>query len=159
MHQLAHDLHQAFIAHKKTLALAESCTGGAVSASLTAIPGASQFFLGSIVAYCEAWKESFLGVPRDVLQGSGSVSEETARLMVEGLFSKTSADFAAAVTGMLGPTGGAVYIAIGRRGETIDVGHISVPHNRKEAIDFLVQTILQALIQRLLHGRRIEWKK
>ncbi len=55
-------IHLEMISQKKTLALAESCTGGAIASRIVSVPGASQFFLGSIVAYANSWKERFLGV-------------------------------------------------------------------------------------------------
>ncbi len=160
--QLAKQLHAAFIESGKTLALAESCTGGSIAAVLTAIPGASKFFLGSIVAYSNEWKESFLGVPSQMLQIKGAVSLEVATEMVNGLFVRTNADFCVAVSGILGPSGGSstrpvgtVFIAIGKRGDSIDSGLIHAPQDRKDAIDFLTKTILAALLSRLVHNKKI----
>jgi nicotinamide-nucleotide amidase len=154
--KLALDLHAALIESGKTLALAESCTGGAVSASLTAIADASKFFLGSVVAYSNAWKESFLGVSAGTLKTYGAVSLEVVTEMVEGLFERTNADFAAAVSGIIGPSGGSidkpvgtVFVAVGKRGEMIDAGLIRVAGTRIYAIDFINKTILAALLRRL----------
>ena len=155
--QLAEQLHAAFIDREKTLALAESCTGGAIAATLTAIPGASKFFLGSIVVYSNEWKESFLGVSSQTLQSHGAVSAETVTEMVEGLFARTKADYAVAVSGVLGPSGGSatrpvgtVYVSIAQRGKQIHVDLIQAPKDRKLAIDFLTQMILEALWNKLL---------
>jgi PncC family amidohydrolase len=89
-----------------TLATAESCTGGMVAARLTAIPGSSDVFLGSIVAYADAVKAAQLGVPEDVLATYGAVSAETARAMAEGARERLGADVAVSVTGVAGPEGG-----------------------------------------------------
>ena len=89
-----------------TLATAESCTGGMVAARLTAIPGSSDVFLGSIVAYADAVKAAQLGVPEDVLATYGAVSAETARAMAEGARTRLGADVAVSVTGVAGPGGG-----------------------------------------------------
>jgi PncC family amidohydrolase len=149
-------LHAAFLKSGKTLALAESCTGGAMAAALTSIPDASKFFLGSLVVYSNAWKELFLGVSPALLRTKGAVSREAVEEMVRGLFNRTECDFAAAVSGIAGPTGGTpdkpvgtIFIAVGKRGSTIDVQHVHAPTGRKAAIDFTVQTTFEALYQRL----------
>lgn len=149
-----------FIARKKTLALAESCTGGALAAQLTSIPHASQYLLGSIVAYTNGWKERFLQVSRTTLEQRGAVSRETVIEMVKGLFNETEADLGVAVSGIAGPGGGTkaapvgtIYIAIGVRGEKIDAGAIHAPpHDRSGAIDMAVHLILGALWRRLAHS-------
>jgi nicotinamide-nucleotide amidase len=89
-----------------TLATAESCTGGMVAERLTAIPGASDAFLGSIVAYSDDVKASELGVRREVLERHGAVSSETAAAMASGARERLHADVAVAVTGIAGPDGG-----------------------------------------------------
>jgi nicotinamide-nucleotide amidase len=89
-----------------TLATAESCTGGMVAARLTAIPGSSDVFLGSIVAYADTVKAAQLGVPAEVLATYGAVSAETARAMAEGARARLGADVAVSVTGVAGPGGG-----------------------------------------------------
>jgi nicotinamide-nucleotide amidase len=89
-----------------SLAAAESCTGGLVAARLTAIPGASEAFLGSVVAYDDAVKERELDVPTELLRRHGAVSAEVAEAMAEGVRSRLGADVAVAVTGIAGPGGG-----------------------------------------------------
>ena len=96
-----------------TLATAESCTGGLVAARLTAIPGASDVFLGSIVAYSNAVKAAQLGVPDEVLTTFGAVSAETAAAMAEGARSRLGTDVAVAVTGVAGPGGGTAEKPVG----------------------------------------------
>jgi nicotinamide-nucleotide amidase len=91
---------------KKTLAIAESCTGGFIAHRITNVPGASKIFLGGIVAYGNEVKENFLGVRPETLKKHGAVSEAVAREMAEGARKKFGADFAIAVTGIAGPTGG-----------------------------------------------------
>ena len=93
-------------AQKKTLALAESCTGGNMAHRLTNVPGASAVFLGGVVCYANAVKEKFVGVRAETLQTDGAVSEATAREMAVGAREKFGADFALAVTGIAGPGGG-----------------------------------------------------
>jgi nicotinamide-nucleotide amidase len=89
-----------------SLAAAESCTGGLVSARLTAVPGASDVFLGGVVAYSNEVKLRELGVPPEVLERHGAVSAEAAEAMAEGARTELGADVAVAVTGVAGPGGG-----------------------------------------------------
>lgn len=89
-----------------TLATAESCTGGMVAARLTAIPGASDVYVGSVVAYSDALKETALGIDRELLHAHGAVSAEVAEAMAEGARARLGADVALAVTGVAGPGGG-----------------------------------------------------
>ena len=89
-----------------TLATAESCTGGLVAARLTSVPGASDAFVGSVVAYANEVKERELGVDAETLQHYGAVSAETAAAMAAGARERLRADVAVAVTGIAGPGGG-----------------------------------------------------
>ena len=94
------------IARKKTLALAESCTGGLIASRVTDVPGASEIFRGGVVSYANSAKEKFLGVRAETLKTFGAVSEETAREMAVGVRERFGSDFALAVTGIAGPGGG-----------------------------------------------------
>jgi len=102
-----------------TLSVAESCTGGALSAKLTAIAGASDYFMGSVVSYSNAVKVSVLGVSPDTLASVGAVSRQTAEQMAEGIRRLCGTDYSIATTGIAGPSGGSdekpvgtVWIAI-----------------------------------------------
>ena len=92
--------------HHATLATAESCTGGALAQQLTAMAGASEYYLGGVVAYSNETKERALGVKHEPLLAHGAVSEETVRQMAEGVRERLHADYAVATTGIAGPTGG-----------------------------------------------------
>jgi nicotinamide-nucleotide amidase len=96
-----------------TLATAESCTGGLVAARLTDVPGSSDVFVGSVVAYSNEVKMKALGVPREVLERHGAVSEETAEAMAHGARRALGADVALAVTGVAGPDGGSEEKPVG----------------------------------------------
>ena len=86
--------------------MAELCTGGLVGARLTAIPGASQTFVGGIIAYDDTVKLRELDVPRDMLARQGAVSEEVVRAMASGVRSRYGVDAALAISGIAGPDGG-----------------------------------------------------
>ncbi|HMK07974.1 MAG TPA: CinA family protein [Anaerolineales bacterium] len=90
----------------KTLAVAESCTGGLIGHRLTNVPGSSDYFLGGIVAYAYEAKERLLGVHHRTLYEHGAVSRETAMEMARGARQSLGADVGLAVTGIAGPTGG-----------------------------------------------------
>ena len=89
----------------KTLALAESCTGGLISQLITSRPGASEFYLGCAVTYSNQAKEEILGVSHETLMEHGAVSEETAKEMAAGARRAFGSDIAASVTGIAGPGG------------------------------------------------------
>lgn len=89
-----------------TLAVAESCTGGLLSHRITDVPGSSDYYLGSVIAYANAVKERLLGVPRSVLETCGAVSRETALAMAWGARRLLGADLSLSVTGIAGPGGG-----------------------------------------------------
>ena len=89
-----------------TLATAESCTGGMVATRLTDVPGASDVFVGGVVAYANELKRRELGVPAELLERHGAVSAEAAAAMAAGTRERLSADVALAVTGIAGPGGG-----------------------------------------------------
>lgn len=89
----------------KTLATAESLTGGGIGAALTAVPGASAVYLGGVISYCDRIKHEILGVPEEILETRGAVSSQTAAEMVCGVRKLLKADAALSVTGLAGPGG------------------------------------------------------
>ena len=88
------------------LAVAESCTGGLLGGRITAVPGASDVFVGGVVAYDDGVKTDFLSVPRALLDAHGAVSEEVVRAMALGVQQRFAVEAALAVTGIAGPSGG-----------------------------------------------------
>ncbi len=116
------------LAHCRSLGLtigtAESCTGGLVAERLTAIPGASDVFLGAVVAYANEVKQAELGVSAETIEQHGAVSAETAAAMAAGLRARLGVDVAISVTGVAGPAGGTpekpvglVYVHVSALGE------------------------------------------
>ena len=108
------------------IATAESCTGGLVAGTLTAIPGASDVFERGFVTYSNASKSEMLGVPVWLIERHGAVSEDVARAMAGGALTHSRASLAVAVTGIAGPDGGTaekpvglVHFAAGRRDQPI----------------------------------------
>jgi nicotinamide-nucleotide amidase len=110
----------------KTLATAESCTGGFIAHLITTIPGASQYFKGTVVAYSNEIKMKMLSVSENTLTEKGAVSEETVQQMAKGTLDKLNTDYAVATSGIMGPDGGSiekpvgtVWIAAGNRNKII----------------------------------------
>lgn len=102
-----------------TLAVAESCTGGLLSSLITDVPGSSDYFAGSVVAYSNDIKAALLGVKKSTIEESGAVSKQTATEMALGIKKKLKADLGISITGIAGPGGGTpekpvgtVYMAV-----------------------------------------------
>ncbi len=98
----------------KTLASAESCTGGGIGAALTAIPGSSAVYKGGIISYTNEVKHNLLGVDCDVLDTCGAVSAPVAEAMSAGARKALNADIAVSVTGLAGPGGDDYGNPVGR---------------------------------------------
>ncbi|PKN51615.1 MAG: competence/damage-inducible protein A [Deltaproteobacteria bacterium HGW-Deltaproteobacteria-13] len=141
---------------KLTISVAESCTGGMIASRLTDVSGSSNYFERGLVTYSNAAKISMLGVPAEVIEKHGAVSEETARLMAEGVRRLAGTDLGLSSTGIAGPTGGSkekpvgtVYIALADAKQTI-CRHYSYRWDRQrnkemfsEAALFLLNNYLQ----------------
>lgn len=118
---LAKEVREKWTARQETLAVAESCTGGLLGATLTAVPGSSAYFLGGVIAYNNKVKTDVLGVSAEDLLQYGAVSVAVARQMAEGAARISGATAAVGITGVAGPDGGTkekpvgtVFIAVVR---------------------------------------------
>jgi nicotinamide-nucleotide amidase len=143
-------------ANGKTMATAESCTGGYIAHLITSVAGSSAYYKGSIISYANEAKQAILGVLPDTLARFGAVSEETVTAMARGAVNKLNVDFAVATSGIMGPDGGTpekpvgmVWIAAASRGQvSAKVFHFRFDRERNirqaahVALDFLRKFIL-----------------
>jgi nicotinamide-nucleotide amidase len=144
---------------QKTLALAESCTGGLLAHRITNVPGASLVFLGGFVTYSNDSKIGGLGVPEDLIAAHGAVSEPVARAMAEGAAKNADADFGIGITGIAGPSGGTpdkptgtVFIAVAERGAQTECQNEFFPTDRETFKQLASQAALDMLRLRILSG-------
>jgi len=143
----------------KTLAVAESCTGGQVGEMLTRIPGASDYLLLDAVVYANSAKEAVLGVSTDLLRAHGAVSSEAAAAMAEGALRVAGADIAVSITGIAGPGGGSedkpvgtVWFGLARRGQPTVTKHRKLPWGR-DRVQTLSAYVALELVRRAVLGR------
>jgi PncC family amidohydrolase len=118
---VANSLSELLAERRIRVVFAESCTAGLVAATLARVPGISKWLCGSAVTYCEATKQAWLDVPKELIEQFSAESKQVTRAMAIGVLEKTpEADLAAAVTGHLGPDApaeadGAIFVAVARR--------------------------------------------
>jgi nicotinamide-nucleotide amidase len=113
LYGLAERVGRALQQRQQRLASAESCTGGWIAESITAVPGSSEWFECGVVVYSNRAKQQLLGVPAEMLERQGAVSEETVRAMAAGVLARTDATLAVAVSGIAGPAGGTTSKPVG----------------------------------------------
>jgi PncC family amidohydrolase len=155
MKALAEAVHAKFIAEKLTLSVAESCTGGRLAAALTRIPGASEFFLGSVVAYSNFLKVRLLNVSEQFLNKHGPVSQAVVEAMAKGIQKISGSDYALAVTGIAGPEGGNTEIPVGTvwiccldKWGKVHTQQLRLDGERDEIMEKSVSALLAELLRR-----------
>lgn len=141
-----------FLESGKSLATAESCTGGLLAGKFTELPGSSKIFMGGVVAYANALKTKLLSVPERVLKEHGAVSREVVELMAKNVRDLASADISVAITGIAGPAGGSsdkpvgtVWLAFSGRRQTI-CERLQLTGSRDE----IRRQIVEAAVEKLL---------
>jgi nicotinamide-nucleotide amidase len=149
----------ALIRRKECMGVAESCTGGLIGAACTSLSGSSQWFERGVISYSNQAKTELLGVPPALIELHGSVSEAVAGHMARGLMAHAPLDWALAVTGVAGPTGGSegkpvgtVWLAIGHGGRLVRVWREQFPGDRHAVRLATVRTGLSALADLLEDG-------
>jgi len=106
-------LMQRLVETRATLAVAESCTGGMLGSALTQYPGASDVFVGGVIAYSNETKVRLIDVDRDALDEHGAVSEQVCKMMAEGVRHRMQTTYGIGITGVAGPTGGSAEKPVG----------------------------------------------
>jgi nicotinamide-nucleotide amidase len=149
----------ARLLERRRLAVGESCTGGLLAARLTDRPGSSEYFAGGVVAYSNEAKVELLGVPGEMIERHGAVSEQVAAALADGALERFGADTAIGLTGIAGPGGGTPDKPVGRvcfcvvtrrdGGEERVVRAIDIPGSRAEVRDRST-TVALHLLRRLL---------
>lgn len=139
----------------KTVSTAESCTGGTISALLTSVPGASEYFLGSVTSYANQVKTNVLGVPESIIAAHGAVSSECVAAMADGVRRLTGSDFAVATSGIAGPGGGSndkpvglVWIGVSSDKGTETYSHV-FKNDRKRNIERFSASALNHLRKKI----------
>ena len=136
----------------KTLVTAESLTGGGIGAALTSVSGASAVYKGGIISYTNAVKHNLLGVPEEILNQYGAVSEPVAKAMAEGARKALESDIAVSVTGLAGPSGdefgnpvGTVFIGYSDSGTTL-VKHCLFSGDRESIRNQTIEAALNLVL-------------
>ena len=143
---------------RRTIATAESCTGGLLAARLTDLAGASDYVLGGIVAYSNAAKTSQAGVPPDLIERHGAVSGEVSVALADGVRSRLGADVGVGITGVAGPGGGSeekpvglVWLTVSVDGQEPLTRSVNLPGGRADVRE-RATTVAMHLIRRALGG-------
>ena len=156
---LAERLQGICLGRGLTVALAESCTGGLVAATITEVAGSSGYFLGGLVAYSNEAKATLLDVPRATLDAHGAVSAQVAKAMAAGAHARFVATLAASVTGVAGPDGGSADKPVGLTyvgladASTIEVRRFAFAGDRAENREAAARAALEWLIEAAETGR------
>ena len=149
------NLSELLIGNSLTISVAESCTGGNLSALLTSVSGSSTYFDRGYITYSNQAKMDMLNVDAEVLERFGAVSEQTAAQMVDGVIQNSHSDIAVSITGIAGPTGGTTEKPVGMVcfGFCIKDKHFVETQNFSgdresvvaSSVDFAIQTLVNEL--------------
>lgn len=141
---------------KLLLAVAESCTGGLLAATITAVPGSSTYFERGFVTYSNRSKEESLGVKSSSLKKFGAISERVAKEMAQGVLKHSGASIGVAITGVAGPTGGSknkplgtVYLALVSQGVSPQVFTLHLHGDRESVRRQTVELALKKIVETL----------
>lgn len=151
LHDLVLKLGEQLRKRQFTFATAESCTGGLVAATITDIAGVSAWYEGSVVSYSNRVKTIALGVPEEMLEKHGAVSEEVANAMCEGLLENLQVDLGCSITGIAGPEGGTEAKPVG----TCWIGwklKAAKPHARHFIFEGDRESVRTAAVHQALQG-------
>lgn len=146
---------------KLTVACAESCTGGLLSKRLSDIPGASKVFLGSVISYTNEVKSGVLGIPEELIEEKGAVSEEVAAFMAMNVRELLGSDFGVGITGLAGPQGdgvnpvGLVYTALSAA-DSLYVRKVHVKARNRSAVRLYAASHALDMIRRKIQGINVE---
>jgi nicotinamide-nucleotide amidase len=143
------------VMRQKTVAVAESCTGGLLAERLTRVSGSSSYFLGGVVCYSNELKTKLAGVPAALIEAHGAVSKSVAQALAEGVRARTGASMGVGITGIAGPTGGSaekpvglVFVALGdERGTQVREFHF--PGSREGIRNWASQMALEMIRRRI----------
>lgn len=146
-------LVEKLIENNISLSLAESCTGGAISASIVKVPNCSLVFRGSAVVYCNRAKMDILGVESQIIEKFTEVSPQCVEQMIDGSLKLYKSDFALAISGYAGDynpndeLSGLIYMGVGNKNGEKIVEKYKVKSNREDNINLMVENAIQLIYQ------------
>lgn len=146
-------LVEKLIENNITLSLAESCTGGAISASIVKVPNCSLVFKGSAVVYCNKAKMDILGVEEQIIQQFSEVSPQCVEQMIDGTIKLYKSDFGLAISGYAGDynpnekDSGLIFMGIGNKNGQKIVNKYKVKSNREDNINQMVENAIELIYQ------------
>ncbi len=150
------DLAELLIMHAATVCTVESCTGGWVSAAMTALPGSSHWFERGWVVYSNLAKQELLGVDAHLIDQVGAVSQPVVAALLQGALQRSRVDYALAVSGIAGPSGGSaekpvgtVWMGVQRRNQPANILLGQFTGNRQDIRLQAVETVVELLLQSL----------
>lgn len=154
--EISTNIGKTLMQRQETLSAAESCTGGNISHLLTIVPGASNYYLGSVTSYAVPVKEQILGVDANLIKSKGVVSAEVAEAMAEGIKRLLHSTYSVATTGLAGPGGdeynaeGTVWMAVCGPNGTLSKKLVCPNQNREQNIESFTHAALNFLYEQII---------